>query len=32
MWNGPIEIVIDELFIILGASKNMLSHDESYLD
>lgn len=32
MWNGPIELVLDELFLVLGASLNSLSHDESYLE
>jgi hypothetical protein len=32
MWNGPIEIAIDDLFIILGPNINVVSHDESYID
>lgn len=32
MWNGPIEINIDDLFIILGSNINIVSHNESYID
>ena len=32
MWNGPIEVNIDELFIILGPSSSIASNDESYLE
>jgi hypothetical protein len=32
MWNGPIEVNIDDLFIILGPNINVVSHDESYIE
>lgn len=32
MFNGPIEITIDELFIILGPNLNQMSHDDSYIE
>ena len=32
MWNGPVEIIIDDLFIILGPNLNQVSHDESYVE
>ena len=31
MFNGPVEIVIDDLFIILGPNYSMVSHDDSYI-
>jgi hypothetical protein len=32
MWNGPLELTIDELFVILGPNTDrFLSHDDSYL-
>ena len=31
MWNGPIEITIEDLFIILGPNLNVMSHNESYI-
>ena len=32
MWNGPMEVIIDDLFIILGPNLNIMSHDESYIE
>ncbi|CDW78351.1 vacuolar protein sorting-associated protein 13a [Stylonychia lemnae] len=32
MWNGPVEIIIDDLFIILGPNYSMVSHDDSYVE
>lgn len=32
MWNGPVEIAIDDLFIILGPNLNVVSHDESFIE
>lgn len=32
MWNGPMEVTIDDLFIILGPNLNIMSHDESYIE
>ena len=32
MWNGPIEMVIDDLFIIIGSNLSIVSHDESYIE
>jgi len=33
MWNGPIEISIDELFVIMGPNTDkFLSHNDSYLE
>jgi hypothetical protein len=32
MWNGPVEIAIDDLFIILGPNLNVVSHDDSFID
>lgn len=32
MWNGPLEVYIDELFIILGPNISIVSHDESFLE
>ena len=32
MWSGPIEINIDDLFIILGPNHSVVSHDESYIE
>jgi hypothetical protein len=32
MWNGPIEITIDDLFLILGPNLNVRSHDDSFLE
>lgn len=32
MWNGPLEVSIDDLFIILGPNLNVVSHDESYIE
>ena len=32
MWTGPVEIVIDELFIIMGPNvEAFLSHEDSYI-
>jgi hypothetical protein len=32
MWTGPIEIIIDELFLILAPNADrFVSHDESYI-
>jgi len=32
MWNGPVEILIDDLFIILGPNLAVVSHEESYIE
>ena len=32
MWGGPIEILLEDLFIILGPNIAVVSHDESYID
>ena len=32
MWNGPVEIAIDDLFIILGPNLNVVSHYDSFID
>jgi hypothetical protein len=32
MWNGPVEINIEDLFIILGPNLSVVSHDESYIE
>jgi hypothetical protein len=33
MWTGPIEITIDELFVIMGPNTDkFLSHNDSYLE
>ena len=32
MFSGPVEISIDDLFIILGPNLNVVSHDESFID
>ena len=32
MWSGPMELIIDDLFIILGPNLNVVSHDESYIE
>lgn len=31
LWNNPIEIVIDDLYLIFGPNLSFLSHDESYI-
>jgi hypothetical protein len=30
MWNGPVEVTIEDLFIILGPSVKIVSNDESF--
>jgi hypothetical protein len=30
MWSGPIEVIIEDLFIILGPSVKIVSNDESF--
>jgi hypothetical protein len=32
MWNGPVEINIEDLFIVLGPNLSVVSHDESYIE
>ena len=33
MWTGPIEITIDELFVIMGPNTDkFISHNDSYLE
>ena len=32
MWNGPVEIAIEDLFIILGPNLNVVSHDDSFIE
>ncbi len=33
MWTGPVEMTIDELFIVAGPNaERFLSHDESYIE
>lgn len=33
MWTGPVEMTIDELFVIAAPNaERFLSHDESYID
>ena len=32
MWNGPLEVMIDDLFIIMGPSLGVMSHNESYIE
>lgn len=32
MWSGPVEVMIDDLFIILGPNINVVSHDESFIE
>lgn len=32
MWNGPVEITIDDLFLILGPNLGIISHNESFVD
>lgn len=32
MWTGPIEVTIDELFVIMGPNvEAFVSHDDSYI-
>ena len=32
MWTGPIEVEIDDLFVIIGPTMdNFVSHDESFI-
>ena len=31
LWNNPLELTIDDLFLILGPNLSFLSHDESYI-
>jgi len=32
MWGGPVEILVEDLFIVLGPNIAVVSHDESYID
>lgn len=32
MWNNPIELLIDDLYLILGPNLSFVSHDESYIN
>lgn len=32
MWNSPVEINIDDLFIILGPNYSVVSNEDSYID
>jgi hypothetical protein len=32
MWNGPVEITIDDLFLVLGPNLGIVSHDESFVE
>ena len=32
MWNGPIEITVDDLYLVVGPSLSVLSHNESYIE
>ena len=32
MWNGPIELTIDTLSLVLGPTLSVISHNESFLD
>lgn len=32
MWGGPVEIMIDDLFIILGPNLAVVSNDDSYIE
>jgi hypothetical protein len=32
MWNGPIEVIIEDLFIILGPNMSVISHNESFME
>jgi hypothetical protein len=31
LWNNPLELIIDDLFVILGPNLSFVSHDESYI-
>lgn len=31
LWNNPLELVVDDLFLIMGPNLSFLSHDESYI-
>lgn len=32
MWNGPMEVNIEDLFIILGPNLSVVSQNESYIE
>ena len=32
MWNSPVEIDIDDLFIILGPNYSIVSNEDSYIE
>lgn len=32
MWNGPVEIIIDDLFLVLGPNLGIISHNESFVE
>jgi len=31
VWNNPLELAIDDLYLILGPNMSFLSHNESYI-
>jgi hypothetical protein len=31
LWNNPLELIIDDLYMIMGPNLSFISHDESYI-